>query len=89
MASIAGQSRFLRALRHLVLVGVIVVAMSACATPGTYTDPYKLVLSAPGLENVQPEVVVTDETFNDIVERSTSNANKATWPKADLTFWRI
>ena len=56
MEPIAGDSRFFRALRCLALVGA---ALSACATPGTSTDSYDLVLNAPGLETVQPEVVVT------------------------------
>ncbi len=89
MESVTGESKFLRAVRRLALVGVVAVGILGCATSGTSTNSYKLVLNAPGLETVQPKVVVIQEEYNKIVERSTWNANDTTWPQANLVFWRI
>jgi len=47
------------------------------------------VLNAPGLEAIQPKVVVIKEDYSDITERNTWNANDTTWPQADLLFSRI
>lgn len=89
MESITGESRNLRLSRCVALVGVVAAALLACTTPGTPTESYELVLNAPGLETVQPQVVVTHDGDYSQVERSTWKARQATWPQADLVFWRI
>ena len=89
MESIVGESKFVRVSRCLASVGAVVAALSACATPGTSTDSYDLVLNAPGLETVQPEVVVIHDDYSQTVEQSTWKASHATWPQAALLFWRI
>jgi hypothetical protein len=89
MESVTGKARLILAFRCLGFLGVVGMGMSACATPHNSTSSYKLVLNAPGLEAVQPEVVVLREDYSQIVDRSTWNAGNAVWPKADLTVWRI
>ncbi len=89
MESIGGESRFFRALRYLALVGVMIAGLWACAVPSTPTDSYELVLDAPGLKSARPQVVVLRDEYSQIVERSTWNASHATWPQAELIFWRI
>ena len=48
-----------------------------------------MVLDAPGLETVQPEVVVIHDDYSQTIKRSTWKASHATWPQADLFFARI
>ena len=89
MESVTRETEFLRALRCFALAGVVVMGTSACATPGASTDSYKLVLNAPGLENVQPKVDVIHEDYSQIIVRSAWNTSDSIWPQADLKFWRI
>ena len=83
-----GKNVFLRSLRCVALLGSV-AGMSACAAPGASTNSYKLVLNAPGLENVESKIDVVRDDYSQIVVRSTWSRSDSAWPHADLKLWRI
>lgn len=78
---------FLRVGWYLV-IGLVAIAASGCASPGVAGDDYELVADPPGLKFTTP--TITEKEFDrTFYERYQWTFRPGGWPAADLTFQRI